>query len=118
MQLEDQLVALMTPICPKFYPTTAPAGVTVPYAVWQHIGGTPFRFFDNTPGDKRNAFIQVTVWHNQTKGAFSLIRAMEDALCAATDKLTVNPQGEPIDAYDDSGELVGAVQTFSIWGGR
>lgn len=118
MQLEDQFVALMLPVCPRFFPTTAPAGTATPYAVWQHIGGTPLRFFDNTPGDKRNAFIQITVWHTQTKAAFTMIRAMEDALCSATDKLTVNPQGEPIDAYDDSGELCGAVQAFSIWGLR
>lgn len=118
MQLEDQFVAIVTPICPRFFPTTAPVATAKPYGIWQHIGGTPLRFFDNTAGDKRNAFIQITIWAQSTKAAFTTMRAIEDALCAATDKLTVNPQGEPIDAYDDSGELYGAVQSFSIWGGR
>lgn len=118
MQLEDQFIAIVTPLCPRFYPTPAPPPPETPYGVWQHIGGTPLRFFDNTPGDKRNAFIQITVWHTNTKAAYTLIRAIEDALCAATDLLTVNPLGEPVDAYDESGELSGAIQSFSIWGGR
>lgn len=118
MQLEAELEAIIRTLCPRTFPTTAPANTPVPFVVWQHIGGTPLRFFDNTAGDKRNAFIQINVWHTTTKGAFDLIRAIEDALCAAVDKLTVNPQGEPVDGFDDTNELRGALQTHSIWGSR
>lgn len=118
MLLELELEAILKAQCPRVFPTTAPAGTATPYVVWQHIGGTPLRFFDNTAGDKRNAFIQVNVWHTRTDSAFALIRAIEDALCAATDKLTVNPQGEPIDGFDDTNELRGALQSYSIWGSR
>lgn len=118
MQLELELEAIIKTLCPRTYPTTAPASTPTPYVVWQHVGGTPLRFFDNTPGDKRNAHIQVNVWHTSTHGAFALIRAIEDALCAATDKLTVSPLGEPIDGFDDSNELRGALQTLSVWGSR
>jgi len=118
MQLEDELVALMKVHCPRVYPSSAPASTPTPYVVWQHIGGTPFRFFDNTAGDKRNANIQVNVWHTNVKAAFTLIRAIEDGLCAAVDKLTVQPLSEPIDGFDDSNELQGALQSFSIWGPR
>jgi hypothetical protein len=118
MLLEIELETILKTKCPRVFPTTAPGSTATPYVVWQHIGGTSFRFFDNTPGDKRNAHIQINVWHRSTEGAFALMRAIEDALCAATDKLIVNPLGEPIDGYDDSNELRGALQSFSVWGSR
>lgn len=118
MALEDELVAIMRTQCPRMFATTASGDTPTPYGVWQHIGGTPFRFFDNSAGDKRNAHIQVTVWALDSKTAITVMRAIEDALCAATDRLTVNPLSEPIDAFDETNELKGVFQSFSVWGPR
>lgn len=118
MSLETDLVAILQAQCPRTFPGVAKFGTPMPYVIWQHIGGQSLRFLDNTTGDKRNAFIQITVWAATSLQATTLARAIEDALCAATAVLLATPQGEPVDAFDDGDELRGTVQSFSIWGDR
>lgn len=118
MATEDILVALLRAHVPQSYPGKAPAGVTGQYLIWTHIGGQTLRALDNSPGNIRNSQIQINVWDDDVQAAFTKIRAIEDALCAATPALYVQPLGEPIDAMDDLLETRGALQRFSIWGPR
>lgn len=118
MTLEADFITVLLAQCPRTFPGVAPFGTSTPYVTWQHIGGQSLRFLDGTAGDKRNAYIQITVWAATSLQAITLARAIEDALCAATAVLLAEPQGEPVDAFDDGDELRGTVQSFSIWGAR
>ena len=125
MALEEELLARMRLHCPRVISPAAPYGTARPYLTWQHIGGTAFRFLDNSAPDKRNAFIQVNTWGTSKKAAFDLLRAIEEELCAVTDgSFVAVPQEEPSDAYIDGnegqqpGQLCGALQTFKVWGSR
>ena len=117
MTVETELSAALAVLCPRVFPVSADFGTQAPYVVWQHVGGQSLRFLDNTAGDKRNSFIQITAWAATSKAAFGLARAIEEALCESA-VMQVAPQGEPVDAYDDGNHLRGALQTFSIWATR
>lgn len=118
MATEEILMALLRTHVPKSYPGKAPPGTTGQYLVWTHIGGTPLRALDGTPGNIRNSQIQINVWDEDTQAAFTKIRAIEDALYLAPPLLFAESLGEPIDAMDDLLETRGALQRFSIWGPR
>ena len=126
MALEEELLARMRLHCPRVLSPTAPYGTARPYLTWQHIGGTAFRFLDNSAPDKRNAFIQVNAWADSKKAAFDLLRAVEAELCVIAPGVgfVASPIEEPSDAYIEGdegqspGELKGALQTFKVWGAR
>lgn len=118
MSIQTDLISILSAQCPRVFPTVAPHGTPTPYVIWQQIGGQSLRFLDNTPGDKRNVLMQINVWATTDKQALDLANAIEDALCAAMDKFQAEPQGEPVAAFDESDELRGTVQSFSIWGKR
>ena len=117
MTMESDLVTLLKAICPRVYPDVAPAGTVTPFMTWQGLGGESLRFVDNTAPDKRNTYLQVSVYSTTRLEALALIRAAEVALCASG-AFTVNPQGEPISTYEDDTRLYGAIQRFSIWATR
>lgn len=117
MSMESELVTLLKTVCPQVYPDVAPNGAPRPFVVWQVLGGVSLRFLDNTAGDKRNTYLQVSVYSPTRLEALALIRAAEDATCASQ-AFQVSPQGEPIGTYEDDTKLYGALQRFSIWAGR
>lgn len=117
MSLEEDLVAALRTQCPRVFPMTAPYDTPTPYVVWQHVGGEPIRFLDNSAPPTRHADIQITAWATTPKAALDLLRGIEDALCASS-ALQASPRAEPTAAYDDGDELTGALQTFSVWGAR
>ncbi|MDB5847334.1 MAG: hypothetical protein JWP29_1086 [Rhodoferax sp.] len=117
MTLELELIAALQSQCPRVLPVVAPYSTPTPYVTWQHVGGRPLRYLDNSAADKRNAYIQVNVWADTSLQAITLARAIEDALCAWPGLIAV-PQGETVDAYDEGDERKGTVQTFSVWGAR
>lgn len=117
MSMESDLQALLLTLCPRVFPVVAKDAPARPYLVWQPIGGQTLRFLANTPADKRNTLLQVSVWADRSNDATTLIRQIEEALCAAP-TLTVEPQGEAISTYEDDTQLYGALQRFSIYAAR
>lgn len=117
MSMESELTALLKTICPRVFPDVAPSGTARPFMTWQALGGESLRFVDNTAPDKRNTYMQVSVYSTTRAESLSLIRSAEAALCAHP-SLIVKPQGEPIAAYEDDTQLYGAIQRHSIWAAR
>lgn len=111
--MESDLYALLKGICPRVYPDVAPEGTAKPYITWQAIGGASWRYLDNTPADKRNKLLQVSVWAESRLAALALVHQVEEALCAAV-AFTAKPEGEAISITEDSPRLYGEVQRFSI----
>lgn len=117
MSMEGDLNTLLKTICPRTFPDVAPSGTVAPFIVWQGLGGESLRFVDNTAPDKRNTYLQVSVYSTTRLESLNLIRAAEEALCASP-AFVAKPQGEPIATYEDDTTLYGAIQRFSIWANR
>lgn len=119
MSVEADLTTLLKTICAQVFPDVAPAGAARPYVTYSGIGGKPLRFLDNTAGDKRHTIMQINVWSSTRAQTMTLIRSIEDALCAST-TFTATPMDAPFSSYEDDAEppLYGANQDFSIYSTR
>ena len=117
MTMEADLSALLKTKCPRVFPDVAPSGTDAPFIAWQALGGESLRFLDNAAPDKRNTYMQVSVYSKTRAEALALIRAAEAAMCASP-ALIAKPQGEPISTYEEDTTLYGAIQRFSIWAAR
>lgn len=117
MSMESDLSALLKTVCPRTFPDFAELGTPAPFMTWQGLGGESLRFLDNAAPDKRNTYMQVSVYSTTRTEALALIRAAEAALCASP-AFVCKPQGEPFCTYEEDTKLYGAIQRHSIWAAR
>lgn len=117
MSMESDLRTIVEAICARCYPDVAPPGASLPYVVWQQLGGQPMRYEDNTAMDKRWPLVQFGVWSASRLEALGLVRQIEEALCASS-AFTAEPQGEPASMYEPETERYGSIQRFTIWASR
>lgn len=117
MTFEADLFTLLKTVTPRVYPDFAPVSTVRPYATYQHIGGQALRFLDNTAADKRNTVVQINVWSNTRLESLTLIRQIEDAMCASL-LFVATPGSEPICDYDADIPVFGAIQDFSVFATR
>jgi hypothetical protein len=115
--METDLQALLTALCARTYPDVAPLDTARPYVTWQGLGGQALRFLGNDAADKRHTLMQINVWADTRLAALTLIRQIEDAMCASA-SFTAKPEGEPLSLYEDEPPLYGSVQRFSIYATR
>ncbi|KRA13951.1 hypothetical protein ASD75_04625 [Acidovorax sp. Root568] len=117
--MESDLTSLLQTVCTRVYPGIAPPDTAMPYATYQHIGGVSLVFLDNTPGDKRNSYMQINVWSARSLESMALIRQIEDAL-RLSPAFIARSQGEPLamPEVDPVQTRYGAMQRFSLWSGR
>jgi hypothetical protein len=81
MSMEADLVTLLKTVCPRVFPDVAPANTAKPFVTWQPLGGESLRFLNNEAPDKRNTYLQVSVYSTTRLESLNLIRAAEEALC-------------------------------------
>lgn len=117
MSMEADLVTLLKTVCPRVFPDVADIGTPPPFIAWQLLGGESLRALDNTAFDKRNSYVQVSVYATTRMGCMNLIRSAEEAMCASA-AFTCRPMGEPLATYEPDTKLYGAIQRFSIWSAR
>lgn len=117
MSMESDLVTLLKTLCPRVFPDVAPYETPTPYVTFQHIGGTPLRYVDNAPADKRHSMLQINTWSATRSEALTLSRAIEEALCAST-AFTAQPDSEPIGDVEGDTDRRGCLQDFSVWAPR
>ena len=117
MSLEADLIPLLQAICPRTYPDIAPSGATAPYLTYQHIGGESMRYADNAAMDKRFPLIQINAWAKTRMEALTMIRQVEEALCAASAFQAV-PQGKSLSTHEPDAQLYGSIQRFEVFGDR
>lgn len=115
--MESDLVSVLKTVCPLVRPDVAEPGDAPPYITFQHIGGTPWRYTDNAAADRRHSLIQVNAWATTRTAALSMIRSVEEALCAAG-AFTARPASEPIGDVDEGTGRRGCIQDFDIWSSR
>lgn len=117
MSIETNLVALLKTVCPRVSPDVAALSTPRPFITYQHIGGTPLRYMDNTPTDLRHAVIQVAFWGDTRAQCLDLARQTEELLCGAS-VFVAEPVGELLGTADEDLKLYGHSQDFSIAGPR
>lgn len=118
MTIEASLTTALRVLCPRVAPDVAELGTALPYVTYQGIGGRPLRWLDKTPADKRHTHMQINVWAASRAESLSLIRSIEDALCAST-VFSAMPITEPRnvteEATPDQVRLYGCIQDFDIY---
>lgn len=65
---------------PRIYEDVAPEGATVPYVVWQELGGKSLNYVDNMPADNDDVMYQVKVYDTNAKRAYEVRSAVRKAL--------------------------------------
>ena len=115
--MEVDLVSLLKTQCAQTFPDIAPQDVAPPYITWQSLGGESRYTLANTPIDKRNTLMQINVWSTTRAEALSMIRSIEDAMCASAAFLAA-PGGEALSTYEPETQLYGCIQSYSIWATR
>ena len=118
MTIEASLTTALQALCPRVAPDVAEQGTALPYVTYQGIGGRSLRWLDKTASDRRQTHFQINVWATSRAAALTLIRSIEDALCAST-AFTAMPLGEPRnvteDATPDQVRLYGCIHDFDIY---
>ena len=113
MTMETDLVALLQTQCPRVSPMVAPLSTARPFITYQLIGGQALRYVENTTAAQRWTLVQINVWSDTHAQALTLIRSIEDAMCASS-AFTAKPEGEPIGTHDNELKLYGFNQDFSV----
>jgi hypothetical protein len=117
MSLESDLFAVISAVCPRAYPDYAPFDTQRPFVIWSQIGGSVINPMANEVPDKRNAFVQINVWHDTRYGAVEVSQQIEAALIQAT-QFQARPMSAIVNASDEDLGIRGAMQDFSIWASR
>lgn len=117
--MEAALTALLKTKCVRTFPDVAPVDTVRPYVTYQHIGGDPLRFVDNTASDSRWTMVQINTWADSRAAALLLARQIEDAMCASTD-FVAEVQNEPIGSHeaDFVPARYGCIQDFKVLAAR
>lgn len=119
MSLETDFVAVLQTQCPRVFPAEAPVNTTRPFVTWEHIGGDPLRYMDNTAAAQRLALLQVNSYASTKAETIALAKAIEDALCASS-TVTARPNGGMRGDHSSDVEpaLYWALQDFEVLGAR
>lgn len=114
MTIEVKLYAALSPLFGgRVFPDFAPAGTAKPYCTYQQVGGAPVEFIEGAVASKDCARMQINVWSNSRLEAMNKIREVRQTLVAPPTLATT--QGAAIAEYDETNQLRGARQDFSIW---
>jgi hypothetical protein len=117
INLETLLADTLKTLCERTFPDVAPEDTPTPYVVWHFLGGRTVQYVEGQLATRRNALVQINVWHESRAVANQLSLQIEDALVAHTD-LRAEPQGGLQSAYDEDAHLRGSMQDFSVWADR
>lgn len=117
MSMEADLFLVLEAVCPRAFPDVAPLGTVPPYITYQAIGGRALRNLDNSAADKRHTRLQINVYSATRLESITLIRQIEDAMCASP-AFTAAPDAEPLHNYDSDMLTYEAIQDFSVYSAR
>jgi len=111
MTFEEEFLACLKAITPRVHADFAPVTTARPYVTFQQVGGDVINPLDNSAPGKRLPEMQVNVWADNRMQAMALIRAIEDALRAAS-AFHARPAGDAVADFDADVPVYGARQDF------
>jgi len=114
MTIEATLYTALSPLFGgRVFPDIAPSGTAKPYCTYQQVGGTPVEFIEGAVASKDNARFQINIWSNSRAEAMQKMREVRELLVAPP--ILATTQGAAVAEYDETSQLRGARQDFSIW---
>ena len=114
MSYEAQLHALLAPLLQgRLYPDVPPEPVIYPFAVYQQMGGQSVWFNEGSTPEQKHARVQLTVWADSRAQANTLIREIEDQVCAGLP--TAESFGAAIAVHEPLLHKYGARLDFGLW---
>lgn len=118
MTVEDDIFDLLASLTSnRVYPDVAPQGATLPFIVFQQVGGEAINYIDNVEADKKHGRYQFAVWAATRAAAASIALQIESRMVTATD-FSARPVGAPVADYEADTNRRGSRQDFSIWSTR
>ena len=114
MSLETDLYRVLSNVCARVFPDTAPLDTEKPYVTWNQIGGAAPTFLERSRPSARNARVQINVWASSRMTANALADAIEQALVEST-VLQASPESAMLSMHEPELRLYGTMQDFSIW---
>lgn len=111
MTFEADLYTVLAAVTPRVFPDFAPVETLRPYCTFQQIGGDVIQLVENVKPGLRLPDVQINIWSDTRAEAMSVIRAIEDAMRAATAFRAI-PQAEPMCDFDADTPVYGAHQDF------
>lgn len=116
--VEGDIFAALSPLFSgRVYPDEAPAGVVLPYCVYQQAGGESPTFLERASPSKKNGRFQIAVWSLTRAEASNKCRAVEAAMVTAA-AFQAQPIGDQVATKDEETKYRGALQDFSVWSDR
>lgn len=112
MTFEADLFTRLKTVCPRVFPDFAPILTPRPYVTWQQVGGDVINPLDNSKPGVRLPEVQINVWADSRLTAMATIRAIEDAMRAAT-TFHARPLGDAVADFDADMPVYGARQDFA-----
>ncbi|MDQ2139585.1 DUF3168 domain-containing protein [Alcaligenaceae bacterium B3P038] len=114
MSVEADLYAVLKGfVGNRAYPDVAPQNPSLPFIVYQQVGGQPANYVAGVP-QYRNGRFQINVWSKSRAEAASIIRQVEDAV-RLDPKLRAVTLGGVLAVYEDTTKWYGSQQDHSIW---
>lgn len=117
MTVFEWLKVRLETLVEEVYPVVAVPEAKTPYATLQTVGGRPFSFLGNELPSIRNVRVQITLWGPQALVVQAIALQIENLLMSS-EELQIEAIGGPVDDFDESTELFGSRQDFSIWSPR
>ena len=117
MSVEAAIVALIEPIVPRVYADVAPPGTAAPYATYQQVGGQAISYLGREVPSIKNGRFQVNVWAPTRKAASTLALQIEAAFITSA-AFQAEVLGAASSDYEQSTQLYGTRQDFSVWSTR
>ena len=98
----------------RAYPDVAPENPTLPYIVYQQVGGEGLVYLEGTLPDREGCRIQVATWGERRLEVTALAKLAEKALIDALD-LQTEPLGGRMSDHEPGTQRYGARQDFMVW---
>jgi len=118
MNIDTLIAAALSPLVDgRVYPDVAPDKPTLPYIVYQQVGGAGLVFLEGTLPDHEGCRIQIATWGERRIEVTALAKLAEKALIDAPD-LQTEPLGGRISDHEPDTKRYGARQDFSVWAPR
>lgn len=113
MSIDSMIVAQLSGLAPV-YPLVAPDTATLPYIVYQGVGGQAVNFYGGGQPSKENQRVQISVWAATLKQARAIAQQAETIL-RATATLNTTVETAVFTRHEQDTNRYGTYQFFSCW---
>lgn len=99
----------------RVLPDFAPEGTTLPFIVYQAVGGEPVNYLTGEQPDKQKVRMQVSVWAGESRIEASELGAQVEAAVRAATHLQSEVATGRLATYDEDTKCRGTRQDFYIF---